>query len=230
MSDYIEVVAIVEGRSEQIFVEALLQPYLAQKMIFIVATQVTKPGQKGGDVKFDRVKKDLGIHLKQRSDTYVTTFIDYYGTKEWPGIDEIPSNLQPEQIAKYLNHKTKIAVNALFTEQQSERRFIPYMSIHEFEALLFSDSAILAKTLRIEEEKITNIIEQYGEPESINNSVQTAPSKRLDRWSKNGKFPKTTKGISIATEIGMEKMRAKCPIFNAWISGFESLVRLNGSL
>jgi hypothetical protein len=92
---YIEVVAIVEGKTEQIFIEALLAPYLAQKNIFLTATQVSKPGQKGGDVSFERVKKDLELHLKQRSDTYVTILVDYYGTKEWPGMDKVTSRATP---------------------------------------------------------------------------------------------------------------------------------------
>jgi Domain of unknown function (DUF4276) len=68
MSNYINVVAIVEGKTEQIFIEQILKPYLAEKMIFMSATQVTKPGQKGGDVRFSRIKKDLELHLKQRQD------------------------------------------------------------------------------------------------------------------------------------------------------------------
>ena len=82
MSDYIEVIAIVEGKTEQVFVESVLQPYLAQQNIFISATQVSKPGQKGGDVRFSRVSRDIERHLKQRPDTYVTTLVDYYGIKE----------------------------------------------------------------------------------------------------------------------------------------------------
>lgn len=59
MSDYIEVIAIVEGKTEQVFVEQVLKPYLEEKMIFISATQASKPGQKGGDVKFSRVINDI---------------------------------------------------------------------------------------------------------------------------------------------------------------------------
>ncbi len=115
MSNYIEVIVIVEGKTEQIFVESILAPYLGYngheadlvlaqiclttnlkinligyvlfhiKNIGMKATQVSKPGQKGGDVRFSRVKKDLRNHLKQRSDTYISTFVDYYGIKEWLG-------------------------------------------------------------------------------------------------------------------------------------------------
>lgn len=46
MSSYMEIVAIVEGRTEQVFIERILAPYLGNKNIFITATQISKPGQK----------------------------------------------------------------------------------------------------------------------------------------------------------------------------------------
>ncbi len=225
MSDYIEVIAIVEGRTEQIFIESLLTPYLANRKIFICATQVSKPGQKGSDVRFARVKNDLALHLRQRSDTYVTTFVDYYGIKAWPGIDRVAPNATPKQIAACINQATKTEVDALFSAQQSARRFIPYMAIHEFEALLFSDSAVLAAELGIAENEVTNVLAEFGEPEAINNNAQTAPSKRLDHWSKNRRFAKTSAGIALAKIIGITKMREKCSLFNSWIASLETIVK-----
>jgi hypothetical protein len=224
MSDFITVIAIVEGKTEEIFINSLLKPYLDQKMVFITATQVTKPGQKGGDVCFERVKKDLENHLKQRVDTYVTTLVDFYGVREWPGIDLVPANASPARIAEIVNDATYTTVVKLFAKQEADRRFIPYMAIHEFEALLFSDSASLATELDIAEEKVTTVLNECGEPEAINNSPVTAPSKRLDGWSRNGKFPKTTTGIAVARSIGIQKMREQCPLFDAWLQRFEAIV------
>lgn len=224
MSDYIEVIAIVEGKTEQVFVERVLKPYLEQKMIFISATQVSKPGQKGGDVKFSRVINDIRNHLKQRDDTYVTTLVDYYGLKEWPGLDSLAGNIEPSQIADHLNQATKQEVVSAFANQQADRRFIPYIAVHEFEALLFSNSAVLAGELNIDERQVKEVLIECGEPEAINNGKETAPSKRLDRWSANGKFAKTTSGISIAQQIGIPQMRDQCPLFNTWLAQFETLV------
>lgn len=81
MSNIIEAMVIVEGKTEQIFIRELVAPYLAAKKIYMSATQITKPGAKGGDVKFKRVKNDIEKHLKQRSNTYISLFIDYYGMK-----------------------------------------------------------------------------------------------------------------------------------------------------
>lgn len=225
MSNYVEIMAIVEGKTEQIFIEKILAPYLGYKNIGIHATQVTKPGEKGGDVRFSRVKKDLELHLKQRSDTYVTTLIDYYGTKEWPGLELIPTQASPAQIAQIINDSTKNMVASLFPDQQAERRFIPYIVVHEFEALLFSDVDILSRHLRIDPSKVETVITRCGSPEAINNSPQTAPSKRLDHWSPNNNFLKTTMGITIAEEIGIDKMRDSCPLFDIWLEKFEEIQR-----
>lgn len=225
MSNYIEVIAIVEGKTEQIFIETILAPYIGTKNIGIRATQVSKPGQKGGDVRFSRVKRDLALHLKQRTDTYVTTFIDYYGTKEWPGLDLVSQQASPAQIADTINNATRTQVVSLFPEQETERRFIPFVAVHEFEALLFSDPGILAGQLGINESKVATVISQFGSPEAINNDPLTAPSKRLDAWSPNGKFLKTTMGVTIAKAIGIKKIRSKCPLFNKWLENFEEIQR-----
>lgn len=225
MSRYIEVIAIVEGKTEQIFIEKVLAPYLGYKNIGVRATQVSKPGQKGGDVRFSRVRKDLGLHLKQRSDTYVTTLIDYYGTKEWPGLELASTQASPAQIAKIINEATKEQVVSLFPDQQADRRFIPFVAVHEFEALLFSDTRILANQLGVHESTVEAVIAECGSPEAINNSPRTTPSKRLDAWSANKRFLKTTMGITIAEAIGIDRMRSKCPLFDTWLRIFEEIQR-----
>ncbi|MNH40024.1 hypothetical protein D3C79_1012750 [compost metagenome] len=96
--------------------------------------------------------------------------------------------------------------------------------MHELEALLFSDRAILADELGISEELVQRVLTECGEPEAINNGPTTAPSKRLDGWSPKGEFAKTTKGIAIAERIGISQMRAQCPLFDAWLGEFEALV------
>jgi hypothetical protein len=224
MSKFIEVIAIVEGSTEQIFIEDILAPYLGAKNIYIYATQVSKPGQKGGDVRFERVQKDIGLHLKQRTDTYITTLVDYYGIKSWPGLENVPSRATPGAISTILNKATIATVQAVYAQQRSAVRFVPYMAIHEFEALLFSDTTVLASALGVSEHKVKAILQECGEPEAINNSPETAPSKRLGTLSANGVFSKTTKGIAIAKEIGVDRMREKCPLFNSWLQKLENLV------
>lgn len=225
MNDYAEVIAIVEGRTEQIFIEQILQPYLSQKKVYISATQISKSGEKGGDVKFIRAQRDIGNHLKQRSDNYVCTFFDYYGLKEWPGLDKIPRFATPEDIAQIINDATKQKIAKLFPEIETQKRFIPFLAIHEFETFLFSDSHILAKKLDIKVSEVEKVIEQYDKLEAINDGPDTSPSKRLEKWS-HGTFKKTITGITIAKDIGVEVMRKKCPLFHAWLNKLENLVQV----
>ena len=63
------------------------------------------------------------------------------------------------------------------------------------------------------------VLAECGSPEQINNSPETAPSKRLEKW--NGQYGKTTDGIAIAAAIGIVRMREKCPLFDAWLCALE---------
>jgi len=221
MNKYMEVIALVEGRTEQIFVERILAPYLSNKNIYMTATQISKPGQKGGDVKFSRAERDIGRFLKQRSDTYVTQFFDFYGLKEWPELGSIKNQSHTEKV-HLLNKAALLQIAQRYEGFQAQERFIPFMAMHEFEALLFSDEAILANALAIDVNAVKAIVESCGEPEKINNNPATAPSKRLDQLKPSGKFKKATEGIFIAEQIGIDKIRQRCPLFNEWLTQLES--------
>ena len=63
------------------------------------------------------------------------------------------------------------------------RRFIPYVVMHEFEALLFSDCDGFA--LGVGHPELTSslqaIRDRYGSPEEIDDSPHSAPSKRVEQ-------------------------------------------------
>lgn len=229
MNEYIEVRAIVEGRTEQLFVERVLAPYMLNKHIYMTATQATKPGMNGGDIKYTRLRNDIIKHLNQRQDIYVTTIVDYYGVKEWPGLDEITRNMSIAQIEEHICKSTRKALENDFPKIVSsiKDRFIPFMMIHEFEALYFSNPEVVSDELGLQPELIQEIINQFSSPEEINNSRETAPSKRLTSLCMKSKsalsFRKTTQGIAIAEKIGIDCMRRKCPEFDKWIKRIESI-------
>lgn len=215
-----EVYVIVEGKTEELFVQRILAPALAMKGVYLYPTQVSKPGQKGGDVRFNRVEKDIRNHLRQRQDTLVATFLDYYGLKDWPGMDRAAlAGRPPEEIARRLSSETISALKRKHPDLDF-RRFIPFIIIHEFEALLFSDADVLARYLGVSRDTVFEVIRRCGGPECINNNPSTAPSKRLEGWME--RYKKTVTGIVIAEEIGLDKIREKCPVFNSWVSELES--------
>jgi hypothetical protein len=221
MNNIVEVMVLVEGQTEQTFITSLLAPYirdLTKQKIFLIPMQ---PGKHGGDVRFERYKRDIGIHLKQRADTYVTLMVDYYGIKDWPGLEESKQQATHLRKAEVINQKTSKEVQEHFSEQNRECRFIPYVSMHEIEALYFSDPASIAQTMNIKEAEIKDILHKCGEPEAINDSPKTAPSKRLEKLSKS--FVKTTTGITIAKSVNIQRMRKCCPLFNEWVTKIENL-------
>ncbi len=222
MSDCAEVVVLVEGQTEQRFIKQVLAPYLAPSKVYLTPIVLDKPGQKGGDVKFSRARNDIGRHLKQRADTWISTLVDFYGIKpDWPGFAASKQLSDPAQKAATMNQATAVEVARLFPECRPETRFIPYVSMHETEALYFSDPACLASNLGVSRQRIDAILNECGEPEQINDRPDTAPSKRLEQLDE--RFKKTTTGIAIAEQIGIAKMRAACPIFDAWVGQISTL-------
>ena len=224
MSKCVSAIAVVEGRTEQRFVEEVLAPYLANRGVFMTATQVRKKGQNGGDVRFARVRTMVHNFLKQRSDTIVVSFVDYYGISEWPALDEVRRmvNASPCSIAEKLNSAAIAEVQSEFVYIDVSKRYIPFMAVHEFEALLFSDADVLAFELGIPLSTIATTLKEFSSPEAINNRPETAPSKRLEKWTGNH-YRKTAQGIVIAQKIGVDKMRAACPNFNEWLNRLECL-------
>lgn len=228
MSSYAEVMAVVEGTTEKMFIEKVVAPYLASRNVVILPMLISKPGQNGGDVKFARAKNDIGRCLKQRADTYVTLFIDYYGIRsDWPGLDLSEREqeiMTAEEKARRVNEATHAKVRELHPDSRADQRFIPFIAMHEFEALLFSAPEILASKLNIDRSQVDSILQECGSPENINNSPRTAPSKRLFGLAKN--FKKVSTGVAIAQAIGLPAIRSQCPLFNAWVGSLENLSQL----
>ena len=214
-----EVYLVVEGATEQFFVERVLAPYCAMHGIYLHPTQVPKKGEKGGDVRFARVKTCVGNFLKQRGDTRVGTFFDYYGLKDWPSLDEVRSaqGLSTADIAKRLNDSAMSELSREFPALDVANRFVPFIAVHEFEALLFSDASLLASSLEIDVSDINETLRKYGSPEAINTHPDKIPSRQIEKWV-DGHYIKTVQGVAIADKIGIDKMRIACPNFNNWLN------------
>ena len=104
-------------------------------------------------------------------------------------------------------------------EEQYQYRFIPYIQLHEFECLLFCDKQVFDDYF---EEKdfadyhcLEKTLSEFANPEDINDGRMTAPSKRLATIITG--YQKTVYGPLLAGEIGLAKIRARCPRVNRWI-------------
>ena len=103
------------------------------------------------------------------------------------------------------------------------RRFVPYVVMHEFEALLFSDCDGFARAVGRPElaSSLRAVRERYGSPEEIDDSPDSAPSKRVETIL--SKYEKPLLGALAALEIGLRSMRAACPGFRCWLERLENL-------
>lgn len=215
----VEIRLIVEGPTEQAFADHVLGPHLALHGLYLRASQIGSAGRKGGDIRFERAAPQIKAALKQRTNTIVGTFFDYYGLKRWPGLDEIRTlpNPAPKTIAEVLNEAAVAEIERALPDIPVRKRFIPFTAVHEFEALLFADSAKLAAGTGVPAARIEEALASCGgSPESIDNGPETAPSKRLEAWTFN-QYGKITTGIPIAEKIGIDAMRSACPNFDEWI-------------
>ena len=222
---------VVEGYTEQTFIREVLAPYMATKSEFLYPTLIGKPGHKGGDIRFERAKEDIGNLLKQRKDTHVTTMFNYFRIEqEWPGREEIRrlantgASTSTARKATVLENATQDRISAEFSQFDSSLRFFCYIEMHEFEALLFSDSHAISRATGIDKAKLQRIVDEFDTPEDINDDPINAPSKRLIELKED--YRKVAMGKTISEFIGIEGIRSKCPHFNKWLERIENLKQL----
>lgn len=132
-------IIIGEGQTEQAFCNDVLQPYFNSKGIIIQNPTIKK--SKGGIVDWSEFKKQIETHLKQDASVHVTLLIDYYGIKEkhqfpkWKEFISIPDKTyRLTLLEKAMDDNLDPAL---------QNRFIPYIQLHEFETLLFSEKRLL---------------------------------------------------------------------------------------
>lgn len=211
---------LVEGQTEERFVKDVLCPVFELSGIYlypiILTTKIVKNGSnfKGGVTRYVKIRSDLSKLLADTG-AVVTTMIDYYALPEdTPGMRDRPLASARDRV--------RHVEAAIFADVGSPRHFIPFLALHEFEALLFTDHTITAGTI-LAREKAAKLLEVAKglEPEEINEGRETAPSKRLKQVFPS--FQKTLHGPTAAKRIGLQAIRARCPHFNDWITRLEQI-------
>jgi hypothetical protein len=211
---------VVEGATEESFVNSLLSTHLEQRSVFVSVTRVLtsrSKNTKGGMTNYARAKNHLANWLKQdsKNDVRFTTMFDLYGLpRDFPGAI---SARMASPIDKVRSIETE------FGKDINDRRFIPYIQLHEFEALLFSDLDKLKFVFINKGRQLDSLAKDVAglNPEEINEGQQTAPSKRIEKH-----FPEYNKPgdpILIAQHVGLDCMRQKCPHFHSWLTRLEEL-------
>ena len=203
-------IIVVEGDTEEEFVKDLLLPYFHGHEIYDVRPIKisTKAGFKGGFVNYDHLKRDVTRYLKEQQSRIVTTFVDYFRLP-----NSVPKYAECQQI-HFIDARIECLESSMSEDFQTER-FIPYIQKHEFEALLFSSNAGFTSYFEDIAKETQRIIDQYPNPEDINDQPHTAPSKRL--LTLNPSYSKVNDGNIVALEIGIETILERCPRFSNWV-------------
>ena len=194
----VRVAISVEGETEESFVKTVLCPHLQSSEVFV--TPINMRGSISVKKAVEEIKKL--VHGFE----YVTTLYDFYGFKGNTGYDK--DGLE----------------NAILAGVPVDKKNVvqPYVQMYEYEGILFSDPKIMSSVVKETKSGwAKSVLEKFNNsPETINNSTETAPSKRLE---KNTDYKKTTHGSLIAESIGISKIKEMCPNFKAWVEQLENL-------
>lgn len=204
-----QILFLVEGKTEKLFCEDELIKYFKQPNYFLTASILLQ----GGYHSLYKTVKEVNHKIKSFShfDKVILVY-DYYGLH--------PTFKEGMNSKFTLSEKIEFIRNKFSKEIQAEN-FYFYIQVHEFEAILFSDTEELVNHFSLEKGKELEIIlnKANNNPELINDSTETAPSKRLVTLFPE--FTKTIDGITLVNKIGIKKIREKCSYFNEFCREIE---------
>ena len=216
---------VCEGQTEETFIRDVIAPILAPQQIYLIARLIpTSKTSKGGALTYERVKKFVLNSLKE-GNVFVTTFFDLYAlNNQFPNFTE--NQKKADVYAKVESLEQAFKADILKENSSFAPQFFPYIQPYEFEGLLFSD---IAKLTEIETawSQTTNALQlirnSVETPEHINDSPQTAPSKRLESHLRNPGYRKTLHGTLAIEAIGIDKLLAECRHFAQWYHQLSTL-------
>ena len=226
MSIWTRLYVNVEGQTEKEFVDKAIKPHLSNYEIDVRPRLVVtnrKLGCRGGVVSFEVFRSDLVRLMKEDggAEARFTTMIDLYALpKDFPGWERANT-------AKGAPEKVALLEGAL-SDSFDDSRFLPYLQLHEFEALLFCDLRELSQRISGSQTGLALLQNDVGNlgPEEINEGAATAPSKRIINYIPIYEKNKVRVGASTAIAIGLERLRSLCPHFNSWVSRLEALGKI----
>lgn len=221
---------VVEGNAEENFVNDVLVKHFALIGIYISVRKVRtgwdsnnqKPA-KGGLIKYVQFRNDIVRWIKSenhRPATWYTSMLDLYA---FPVDNNSPFSESIRKIQSPLK-RVEALEDAIFRDIGCDS-FIPYVQLHEFEALVLVDPDRLLTMFPDQGKAVTGLKHEISgkEPEEINDCYETAPSKRIIKFIPDYAGQKAQVGPLVVEDIGLTSLRRRCPHFNTWITKIESL-------
>lgn len=231
------VFCIVEGQTENAVLKKLVAPHLGARGIGF-HLPIVRVGRGRGGVRFlnaNTLYDQIRAFLRDHRQPVVTTFFDYYAfpageSKGWEFVAKSKADVSfrggevvAEMIEKEIHRRAVDGIDL----PNVESRLIPYVQLHELEALFFAEPDKMASTFGSPSlaNTFAEAVATCGGCEKINDRPQKAPSKRIQ-----AAFPSYIKGRSdlahgprIAEKLDLAIVRKKCPRFNEWLTKLETL-------
>jgi hypothetical protein len=115
-------------------------------------------------------------------------------------------------------------LEAALADEIKDQRFIPYIQVHEFEALLLAGPEKFTERFERMEKQIAMLLAEcnrFASPELINDGRQTHPKARIQKYFPD--YGEKVDGPLLAQAIGLPQIRHKCPHFDRWLTTLENL-------
>lgn len=218
-------VVYAEGQTEELFVNRILRNHLAIHGVTVerpvlAATSREATGQRGGFVNWNAIEFDLQRIFADDTDPHlrITTLLDAYAMPTtMPGYEpSVGNHRSPESIDR---------IEAVWRRHFNERRFVPYLQRHEFEALVLADSDALKTVFPAYSAQIDALAQSiagFASAEDINDGLNTHPSARLTTAIRGYDMRKPDHALFVLQQADMPKIRLACPRFNAWLHQWEN--------
>ena len=220
----------VEGETEETFVKEVLARHLSGRGVFVGARLMgnSRLRQRRGGIRgWSSVRADIVGHLREDAGAVATTMVDYYGlprrgANAWPGRDAA-ADLAFDHKAATVEQALRSDLAETMGSDYRADRFIPFVVMHEFEGLLFSDCTAFSSGIYRPhlQPRLQAIRDEFGTPEEINDSPNTAPSQRLIDIMPD--YNKPIMGTLGVLQISLDTIRSACPHFNGWLAALEQL-------
>lgn len=216
---------IVEGRTEEAFINTVLGPYLGtfgiEVKAIVVTTKVdTRLGKtfRGGLINYQKLRNSVinSIKREAKNTVHFTSMVDLYALpKDFPGLDSARKIRDPYARIEALENA--------FAKDIDDWRFLPYLQLHEFEALVLAGLEYLPELYDVDKEQLGALAREVQKkgPELVNNGIQSAPSKRLMACIPD--YNKLATGLLVTEAVTLPGLMAACPHFGQWVTKLQAL-------
>jgi len=221
-----------EGQTEQTFADTVLRPHFAAHGVFlhpaVLIAHARRKGKahRGGGRRYKTMRDDIERFTRQDAghDVRFTTLIDLYALAP-----DFPQLADSEKL-RHLPYDRVQTLEQAWYDDQSDRRFVPFIVLHEYETFLFAKPDEFSLFYPNEPKAIQALqktASDAGNIELINDGPETAPSKRIIAEFPSYEKGKTTVGPQVAELIGLHRIRECCRHFDEWVRKIEALGKLS---